>query len=105
MFLDFTRFFLNILKKHRLKKVKTCHGFFSFDARDKSAGGGIHWSDDKTFSGRAQFRLYNRKVNWSDLHIINIKDKDAGIYRCRVDFNHSQTVNSRINFTVICKLK
>lgn len=59
------------------------------------------WSSPTMFGARAFFRTV---TNPAALVIDDIKLKDEGIYRCRVDFNNSPTRNSRVNFTVIGEL-
>jgi hypothetical protein len=58
------------------------------------------WSDDSVFSNRAHFILDKHPAQ---LGVDRIKEEDAGIYRCRVDFQIGQTRNSKVNLTVIGK--
>lgn len=61
-----------------------------------------HWSDPDVLKSKAQFYY---ETNPPVLRIKLIKREDAGLYRCRVDFQKSPTRNSRINLTVLGKFK
>lgn len=71
---------------------------FSVDARDRDFGIAERWSDDTVFSNRAYF-MPDKKP--AELGVDHIREEDAGIYRCRVDFQIGQTRNSKVNLTVI----
>ncbi|XP_015589741.1 protein turtle homolog B isoform X2 [Cephus cinctus] len=71
---------------------------YSVDARDRNFGVAERWSDDTVFSNRATF-LPDKQP--AELGVDHIKEEDAGIYRCRVDFQIGQTRNSKVNLTVI----
>lgn len=70
----------------------------SVDARDRDFGIAQRWSDESVFSNRAYFML---DKNPAELGVNPIREEDAGIYRCRVDFQIGQTRNSKVNLTVI----
>lgn len=72
----------------------------SVDARDRDFGIAERWSDDTVFSSRAYF-MPDKKP--AELGVDHIREEDAGIYRCRVDFQIGQTRNSKVNLTVIGK--
>ncbi|XP_047356608.1 nephrin-like isoform X2 [Vespa velutina] len=71
---------------------------YSVDARDRDFGIAERWSDDTVFSSRAYF-MPDKKP--AELGVDHIREEDAGIYRCRVDFQIGQTRNSKVNLTVI----
>lgn len=70
----------------------------SIDARDRDFGIAERWSDDTVFSNRAYFMPDKQPA---ELGVDHIREEDAGIYRCRVDFQIGQTRNSKVNLTVI----
>jgi hypothetical protein len=73
--------------------------FFSrFDARGRSLREAIHWADEDVFKSKAHF---SHDTVPTGLRIKNVRREDAGVYRCRVDFQKSPTKNSRINLTVL----
>jgi hypothetical protein len=75
-----------------------------YDARDKYVNRPRHWSDDSVLGKRAFFSTVLMQNNYSSsgcLMIDNVRESDAGLYRCRVDFKRSPTRNSRVNLTVV----
>lgn len=75
--------------------------FCRVDTRDRSILLADRWSDDTVFANRAYFMPEKQPA---ELGIDHVKDSDAGVYRCRVDFRRAQTRNSRVNLTVMGKL-
>ncbi|KYN40997.1 Nephrin, partial [Trachymyrmex septentrionalis] len=71
---------------------------YSIDARNREFGVAERWSDNSVFSNRAYFMLDKQPAQ---LGVENTREEDAGIYRCRVDFQIGQTRNSKVNLTVI----
>jgi hypothetical protein len=77
---------------------------FSLDARGHSLDQATHWADEQALGGRAFFRVTDTdQPAGTHLAVENVRDVDAGSYRCRVDFQGSPTRNSVVNLTVIGK--
>jgi len=74
---------------------------YSIDARNREFTVAERWSDNSVFSNRAYFMLDKQPAL---LGVENTREEDAGIYRCRVDFQIGQTRNSKVNLTVIGKI-
>ena len=72
--------------------------FTRYDTVDLSAPP-KHWKDPNLSSSVRQNFIVSEKL--SGLRIKNIKLEDEGKYRCRVDFEHQQTVIWWVNLTVI----
>ena len=70
----------------------------SYDARHGTWNLGARWSDDHQFGTRAYFQLSSSPA---ELRVENIKENEAGLYRCRVDFKSAPTRNSLVNLTVL----
>ncbi|XP_055849963.1 hemicentin-1 isoform X2 [Episyrphus balteatus] len=71
---------------------------YSFDTRGAHAGTPSHWRDEEVLEDRAVFRTHKEPA---ELIINPVKEKDAGNFRCRVDFKLSQTRNSNVNLEVV----
>ncbi|XP_055634568.1 uncharacterized protein LOC129774711 isoform X2 [Toxorhynchites rutilus septentrionalis] len=71
---------------------------YSFDARGKNLQQAIHWSDEAVLKSKAYFYY---ETNPPALRIKNVKQEDAALYRCRVDFQKSPTKNCRIDLDVL----
>lgn len=72
----------------------------SLDARGKPLQQAVHWADLEVFTTKAHFYYDTHPPS---LRIKAIKREDAGLYRCRVDFQKSPTRNWRINLSVLGK--
>ena len=72
--------------------------YFSYDVRELSSGEPKHWWDADLLGTRAYFNAHSTP---SHLLLRHITATDAGMYKCRVDFQRAPTRNSRVNLTVI----
>ncbi|XP_031341618.1 nephrin-like [Photinus pyralis] len=70
---------------------------YTYDVRDKEIENGEHWSDHKILASRGSFRYQDEPAK---LVITNLKETDAGIYHCRVDFKKGPTLNIEINVEI-----
>ena len=61
---------------------------------------GSHWADPKVFAERAYYHAH-----WTPpaLELSYVRPSDARIYRCRVDYNHSNSRVGRVRLLVIGK--
>ncbi|XP_026480006.1 hemicentin-1-like [Ctenocephalides felis] len=71
---------------------------YSFDVRGKPLSAARHWSAPEVFGSRAHFRADGEPAR---LELQDARRHDAGVYRCRVDYRHTQTRSLRYNLTVI----
>lgn len=73
---------------------------FSFDVRGKHLSEARHWSAPEVFGPRAHFSTSPPPAS---LLVRDVKRRDEGVYRCRVDFRNTQTTSFRYNLTVVGK--
>lgn len=73
---------------------------FSFDVRGKHLTEARHWSAPEVFGPRAHFSV---AAPTAALVVRDVKRRDEGVYRCRVDFRNTQTTSFRYNLTVVGK--
>ncbi|KAJ8726696.1 hypothetical protein PYW07_001394 [Mythimna separata] len=70
----------------------------SFDVRGKHLSEARHWSAPEVFGPRAHFATAPPPAA---LLVRDVKRRDEGVYRCRVDFRNTQTTSFRYNLTVV----
>ena len=71
----------------------------SFDARQGPLSRGVQWQDNFILASRsAQFLVDTAPPV---LAIDDVRETDAGLYRCRVDFQMTPTKYHRVNLTII----
>ena len=68
------------------------------DTRDADFSAAEQWSGGEILGQRATFRADRHPAV---LILTNLKPKDEGLYRCRVDFRLAQTRNAHVNLTVV----
>ena len=73
---------------------------YTYDARPSDSLAPKHWSDDQPrgFGSRARLVI---SPHPAQLMIENVRENDAAVYRCRVDFKSSQTRNSLVTLSII----
>ncbi|XP_037297608.1 nephrin [Manduca sexta] len=71
---------------------------YSFDVRGKHLSEARHWSAPEVFGPRAHF---STSPPPAALLVRDVKRRDEGVYRCRVDFRNTQTTSFRYNLTVV----
>nr|XP_053653571.1 LOW QUALITY PROTEIN: synaptogenesis protein syg-2-like [Cherax quadricarinatus] len=71
---------------------------YSYDVRELLGGQPKHWWDADLLGSRA---FFNAGSSPSHLLLQGLAEDDAGLYKCRVDFQRAPTRNTRINLTVV----
>ena len=67
---------------------------YTFDARSSDPLDPHHWSEEEPRGLGSRASLVT-SPHPAQLVIVGVKDSDAGIYRCRVDFKVSETLTTR----------
>ncbi|CAB4068057.1 unnamed protein product [Lepeophtheirus salmonis] len=81
------------------KDEATDDPIYSYDVRGNNVEIGRHWNDAVNLGARAHFEEKDKPI--STLVIDDLREKDGGTYRCRVDFRHAPTKNYKINLNII----
>ncbi|XP_058446200.1 synaptogenesis protein syg-2 isoform X2 [Malaya genurostris] len=71
-----------------------------YDTRVKNSELPSHWRDGAILEDRANFKPLRDKSR-AELVISPVLKKDAGVFRCRVDFLLSPTKNSNVNLEIV----
>lgn len=82
----------------RVKADDVAYLRFSYDVRGKHGNSPSHWKDQEVVQQRAYFRTETEPATLA-LHFV--EERDAGHYRCRVDFKASPTRNTKVRLVVI----
>lgn len=71
---------------------------YSYDVRGKHSGSPSHWKNLDVVQQRAYFRTETEPAS---LALSGVEERDAGHYRCRVDFKASPTRNTKVRLVVV----
>ncbi|XP_049794632.1 nephrin-like [Schistocerca nitens] len=71
---------------------------YSFDVRGRPLSQASHWSSPDAFGPRAFFRT---TPSPAELVLEDVRLRDEGAYRCRVDFRHAPTRSYTVHLTVV----
>ncbi|XP_049961907.1 hemicentin-2 [Schistocerca serialis cubense] len=75
---------------------------YSLDARGSSLEEAVHSATTDDLGARANFQALSRLPGRrAVLRVQNVSVADEGVFRCRIDFRNSPTVNFRINLTIV----
>ena len=69
----------------------------SYDLRED--GEGRHWSDESIFGSRAHFSVTSAYL----LTLRGVQREDAGLYRCRVDYESGPSRTAAVQLKVVGK--
>ncbi|XP_066997065.2 neural cell adhesion molecule 2 [Anabrus simplex] len=81
------------------KDTTTGIPLYSLDAREGDVSKAQHWAISNDLGARTDFQTSGPSMG--RLRIKNVRLDDEGVFRCRIDFFNSPTVNYRINLTII----
>ncbi|CAH2264984.1 jg5047 [Pararge aegeria aegeria] len=87
-----------VARKYCASSVHFLTAATPFDVRGKHLSEARHWSAPEVFGPRAHFSTSPPPAS---LLVRDVKRRDEGVYRCRVDFRNTQTTSFRYNLTVV----